>query len=312
MPARRPARERTFTVQGHHYALVHVDRAARGRRDAVRGARSTASVVWPEPRAASRRASCAPTRRAGRCGSSFGSCRVAVAARAAAHAAQGRGPRGPRGRRAARPRPAHDPHRRPRSGRTRCCMLGDQVYADEVHPRVKDEIVGEQVIDYDEYVELYSRRLGRADDPLAALHRAERDDLRRPRRPRRLEHVAGLGRGDAPQAWWRPRVISAFESYFVYQHLGNLSPEEREQDEIYRGLRTERDPDGVPACVRRARRPRGRRHALELLPRHRAGAGGDGRLARRARARRPATARWSTPTNGAGSKSTPAATSSTC
>ena len=28
------------------------------------------------------------------------------------------------------------------------------------------------------------------------------------------------------QPWWRDRVIGAFASYFVYQHLGNLAPDE--------------------------------------------------------------------------------------
>ena len=28
--------------------------------------------------------------------------------------------------------------------------------------------------------------------------------------------------------WWRRRIVAAFESYFIYQHLGNLSPSERD------------------------------------------------------------------------------------
>ena len=36
--------------------------------------------------------------------------------------------------------------------------------------------------------------------PLAALDRADDDDLRRPRRARRLEHLVALGRGDATEA----------------------------------------------------------------------------------------------------------------
>jgi hypothetical protein len=37
--------------------------------------------------------------------------------------------------------------------------------------------------------------------------------------------------------WWRERVVGAFASYWVYQHLGNLSPAELEQDTLYRQLR---------------------------------------------------------------------------
>ena len=39
------------------------------------------------------------------------------------------------------------------------------------------------------------------------------------------------------QPWWRDRVEGAFASYFVYQHLGNLAPDELEAHEVYRALR---------------------------------------------------------------------------
>ena len=39
------------------------------------------------------------------------------------------------------------------------------------------------------------------------------------------------------QPWWRDRVIGAFSSYFVYQHLGNLPPDELQSNETYRALR---------------------------------------------------------------------------
>ena len=95
------------------------------------------------------------------------------------------------------------------SGPTRVLLLGDQVYADEVsagdarvHPAQAR----------------HRRRARRADrrlrgvhaalprvvvgpgHPLAALDRADDDDLRRPRRARRLEHLVALGRGDATEA----------------------------------------------------------------------------------------------------------------
>jgi hypothetical protein len=33
--------------------------------------------------------------------------------------------------------------------------------------------------------------------------------------------------------WWEERIVGAFVSYWVYQHLGNLSPEELEKDELF-------------------------------------------------------------------------------
>lgn len=44
------------------------------------------------------------------------------------------------------------------------------------------------------------------------------------------------------QPWWPDRVIGAFSSYFVYQHLGNLAPDELNSNEILRQLR-EADSD---------------------------------------------------------------------
>ncbi|MEO9221728.1 MAG: alkaline phosphatase D family protein [Mycobacteriaceae bacterium] len=39
------------------------------------------------------------------------------------------------------------------------------------------------------------------------------------------------------EPWWRSRVIGAFSSYWVYQHLGNLSPDELVADPLYAAVR---------------------------------------------------------------------------
>jgi hypothetical protein len=33
--------------------------------------------------------------------------------------------------------------------------------------------------------------------------------------------------------WWEERIVGAFSSYWIYQHLGNLSPEELEEDDLF-------------------------------------------------------------------------------
>ena len=35
------------------------------------------------------------------------------------------------------------------------------------------------------------------------------------------------------QPWWHDRVIGGYASYWVYQHLGNLSPDQLDADEVY-------------------------------------------------------------------------------
>lgn len=46
-------------------------------------------------------------------------------------------------------------------------------------------------------------------------------------------------------SWWRDRVLSGLMSYWVYQHLGNLSPADVEADPVYAAVRE--TPDGTGA-----------------------------------------------------------------
>ena len=113
--------------------------------------------------------------------------------------------------------------------------------------------------------------------------------------------------------WWRRRIVAAFESYLIYQHLGNLSPSERAEFELYEHLRTAPDPTRAAARVRQAaptRRSQGTRWSFcrDIGPARRR----DGRLARPGACSIRATARWSTRRSGSGSPTTPPATSSTC
>lgn len=43
------------------------------------------------------------------------------------------------------------------------------------------------------------------------------------------------------QPWWRPRVVGAFASYWVYQHLGNLSPDALGEEPLLAEMRSEPD-----------------------------------------------------------------------
>jgi hypothetical protein len=45
--------------------------------------------------------------------------------------------------------------------------------------------------------------------------------------------------------WWSERIVGALMSYWVYQHLGNLSPAALRDDELYQRVRTE-GRDGEP------------------------------------------------------------------
>ena len=131
-----------------------------------------------------------------------------------------------------------------------------------------------------------------------------RDDLRRPRRPRRLEHLVELGRGDARKPWWDARITGAFMSYWIYQHLGNLSPPELAEETMLaaRSGRRRRRPAAAGGSRRSgtASRPRaaGRTTATSATR-------ACSCSTRAPRACSPtAAARWSTRRSGTGSSST--------
>ena len=202
----RPPATRTFTVEGHHYALLLVDDLEPGIGDAVRRSpRRRARLAAGRRPSASRRPHARTT--SGACG--WSSARAGSAA----------------------PQPTSTvapwPDELVRTGvdalwtyakllqrgeaewPDALLLLGDQVYADEVSPAT---------LEFIRSAARHERAAGRADrrlrgvhaplprvvvgpgHPLAALDRADRDDLRRPRRQRRLEHLLELGRGDAREA----------------------------------------------------------------------------------------------------------------
>ena len=117
--------------------------------------------------------------------------------------------RRPRDRRALRVRASACSSSRRRSGRTCCCGSATRSTPTRSRP-ARSEFIRERR-DTERAARRAGRRLrgvhapllrlvDRPDRPLAAVDGLERDDLRRPRRPRRLEHVEGLGRGVPPEA----------------------------------------------------------------------------------------------------------------
>jgi hypothetical protein len=122
-------------------------------------------------------------------------------------------------------------------------FLGDQVYADETSEEMQefiasrrdlDEPPGTELKDYEEYAHLYS--LAWRDEAnrwlLSTLPSAMifddhdvRDDWNTSARWHREMRAT---------SWWQERIVAALSSYWVYQHLGNLSPAERAEDEIWR------------------------------------------------------------------------------
>src|SRR5918997_301142 len=121
-------------------------------------------------------------------------------------------------------------------------LLGDQVYADEVsrgtlefiRSRRNPEVPpGETVADFEEYSHLYYDAwknpvirwlLSTVPSAMIFDDHDVHDDWNTSE-----TWVRQMRR----KSWWEERIVGAFMSYWVYQHLGNLSPQELEDDELF-------------------------------------------------------------------------------
>ena len=301
-----PARERTFTVEGHHYALVHVTGLPADAAIAVRGrARRRGRVARARQRVPAERPA-HPHAARRRCGSSSAPAASPRRTSRRTRCARTSTRTGARSTRCAAWRwsMAHQP---PDEWPHALLLLGDQVYADEVHPARRGA----------------ARRRGRSPTTTTTSSSTvaswgepvirwllstvpERDDLRRPRRPRRLEHVDRVGRrrcarrtGGAGGSSPRSRATSSTST------SGTCRRPSAAEFELYEQLRTAPDPTPRLRAFAKQADEEVEGHALELLPRHRAGARGDDRLARRARARPRQPLDGRPARSGSGSPSTP-------
>jgi hypothetical protein len=121
-------------------------------------------------------------------------------------------------------------------------FLGDQVYADETSEAMREFIAsrrsleeppGEELKDYEEYAHLY--RLAWTDPLnrwlLSTLPSAmifDDHDIRDDWNTSQDWH-----REMNAKPWWHERIVGGLSSYWVYQHVGNLSPEDLAQDEVW-------------------------------------------------------------------------------
>ncbi|MFF9665392.1 alkaline phosphatase D family protein [Streptomyces althioticus] len=133
-------------------------------------------------------------------------------------------------------------------------LLGDQVYADETSDSTKEwlaarrdlsEPPGSQVADYEEYTHLYYESwldpqvrwlLSTVPTCMIFDDHDVIDDW---------NTSASWVEDMRATSWWRDRVLSGLMSYWVYQHLGNLSPADVEADPVYAAVRG--TPDGTGA-----------------------------------------------------------------
>ncbi len=233
---------RTFEVEGHHFALVRIEglspATATEYEVALDGEREWPPAEHDFPPSVIRTLD--PD---GRLRISFGSCRVAYPHRKPYSLPKDEHPEGREvdalyalARRMRREPQETWPHL--------LLLLGDQVYADEASPKVREFIEsrrdpsvppGYEVADFEEYVRLYYETWGDTDSSvrwlLSTVSSAMIWDDHDVHDDWNTSDVwlAEMRR----KPWWEERISSAVMSYWLYQHIGNLEPRHLDDDEMF-------------------------------------------------------------------------------
>src|ERR671917_856936 len=237
-------RARTFCVEGHHYALVRIT-------DLEPGSSYEYSValdgekVWPKEEDPFPPPAIRTIESDGNLPLAFGSCRVAVPHEppyTKKHGVLARGVAGGFERDALYALALRMRDEPKESWPDALLLLGDQIYADEVSAgtrdfirsrRDPDEPPGEEVADFAEYTHpswdswkdpAIRWLLSTVPSAMIFDDHDVNDDW---------NISEAWVRKIRAKPWWEERIVNAFVSYWVYQHLGNLSPEELERDELF-------------------------------------------------------------------------------
>ncbi|GAA3489696.1 alkaline phosphatase D family protein [Streptomyces cremeus] len=241
----------TFQISGHHYALIPVTGLRPGTStpyevllggsrvwplpDAEASGFPPSTINTPEPGADSARIT-------------FGSCRWAAPAEGE------KDPAGPDALDTLAARLVEHPEGAYAERPDYLLLLGDQVYADEISKATRRwlaarrdlrEPPGAEVADYEEYTHLYYESwldpevrwlLSTVPTCMIFDDHDVIDDWNTS-----AAWVADM----RATPWWRERILSGLMSYWVYQHLGNLSPAELAADPLYAEVCA--GPDGTDA-----------------------------------------------------------------
>ncbi|CAO5236195.1 alkaline phosphatase D family protein [Frankia sp. AgKG'84/4] len=124
-------------------------------------------------------------------------------------------------------------------------LLGDQVYADHVSPETRAWIAtrrdttrppGEEIADFEEYTRLYREAWSQPEIrwllstvPTAMVFDDHdvRDDW----------NISATWRGEiSAMPWWDERITGGIMAAWLYQHLGNLGPAQRAADPLFAAL----------------------------------------------------------------------------
>jgi PhoD-like phosphatase len=228
---------RTFTVAGHHYAVVRAEGLEPGTAHTYE-VELDGHRVWPLPDSPfpPSRFRTYPKQKQLRI--AFGSCRVAAPNEPPFTGPKDKDDRG-REHDALRATALQMVEQDPDEWPDLLLLLGDQVYADEVSPQTRKFVrskrnmadePGPIALDFEEYTHLYRESWG---EPtirwlLSTVSSAMifddhdvHDDWNTS-----AAWVEEMWESD----WWEEHIVGALMSYWIYQHAGNLSPDEQDRD----------------------------------------------------------------------------------
>ncbi|MBS1891054.1 MAG: alkaline phosphatase D family protein [Actinobacteria bacterium] len=243
--------EPTFTVDGHHYALVRVE-GLKPDTEHPYDVRLDGGLRWPEADSPLPRPSLRTLGGTGPLDVAFGSCRVAVPHEQPYTKSKDEDEKGHEVD--ALWVLAQELSRGERERPNLLFLLGDQVYVDEGSPETRAKIEarrgtktepGREVTDFEEYTWLYQESWR---EPLirwlfsvvsASMLWDDHD----------MSDDWNISESWVAEmrerAWWHRRAIGCIASYWIYQHLGNLSPASLDEDEIYTMVRGNEKADEV-------------------------------------------------------------------
>jgi hypothetical protein len=137
-------------------------------------------------------------------------------------------------------------------------LLGDQVYADEPSPAIRGwlrrrrhlrrpDAPTTQVVGFDEYARLYLESWADPDvrwllSTVPSLMIFDDHEIIDD-----WNTSDSWRRDQRAHSWWAERITAGLSSYWVYQHLGNLSPDELGTDPVYGAVRTADDATAILA-----------------------------------------------------------------
>jgi hypothetical protein len=227
---------RTFCAEGHHYALVVVDHLEPGSATPYE-VHLDGRLVWPQPHSAFPPSRIRTVGRPGPFRIAFGSCRYATPTTVDVN--DGIAP------------DALDSYARVVADDPEdewpdaLVLLGDQVYADELTPGTEHWLAlrrdlepgtDAQASDFEEYTRLYAESWG---DPqvrwlmstipssMVFDDHEMIDDW----------NTSAAWRAEVtPHDWWKKRIGGGLTSYWIYQHLGNLSPHELSENSTWQAI----------------------------------------------------------------------------